>query len=245
MDDDDDYMEVDDDNGDDDLVVFSDCEEEEDATCELNMLSLSTLVEGQLGTSAISIPKNDCVCSKSTEGYICFKWPQYTDSLCLHCCHSFSGRPVGIVLDIEKPESNIIIYMYQRFCSWQCKKKYVIGGNELDRRKRRLYYMAEAKRYIFGDDCEPTYPAHPTDVLKKFGGHLSIEEYRVHFPDTFPSVIPSNISLVGVGSICYNVSDDLGKSSERYMLHEPSSSPPKPVVKCNNILESLVGIKKK
>jgi len=107
--------------------------------------------------------------------------------------------------------------------------------------------MAEAKRYIFGDDYESTYPAHPTDVLKKFGGNLSIEEYRVHFSDTFPSVIPPNISLVGVGSICYNVSNDLGKSSERYMLHEPSTSisPQKPVAKCNNILESLVGIKKK
>ena len=92
-------MEVDDDNGDDDLIVFSDCDDEDDAASELKM---STLVEGQLGTSVISIPKNNCVCSQSVEGYICFKWPQHTDSLCLHCCHSFSGRPVGIVLDIEE-----------------------------------------------------------------------------------------------------------------------------------------------
>lgn len=231
--DDDDDME-----DDDDLVMFSGCEDDEECYDVK-----SSLVEGSVGASLISVPVEGCPKSQSAEGYTYFKWPTTTTSNCLHCCHGILGRPVGIVLDIDIEQDDVIVYMYQRFCSWECQKKYILGGTERDRRKRRLYYMAEAKRYIFGEEYFPTHQANPTDVLQVFGGDLTIEAYRAHFFPTFPSTIPANVTLVGVGALCYSVNSEDQPGSERYMLHEESS--PKTTAKGNNILETLVGIKKK
>ena len=105
-----------------------------------------------------------------------YKWHQTTDIACWWCCHKFDNIPIGL------PEKylNNTFYLHGCFCSFNCAHAYNIDLND-NRVWERLsllnYYYSKVNKsdnineYILN-------PAPPRQILKLFGGTISIEEFR-------------------------------------------------------------------
>lgn len=129
-------------------------------------------------------------------------WPQRSDLLCWWCSHTFDNvpafLPVSVSMDAEKGVGKVVFV--GNFCSWNCVKRYAVL---LETHRKLpdgcfsiglLAYLTVCKGQPCegGDihelglcDCMDTYRGvrlpESREMLRAFGGQLSIEEYRRGF----------------------------------------------------------------
>lgn len=142
----------------------------------------------------------------------CMEWPLKTDLLCHNCCHSFDTTPVPLPYSYDRIRN---IYMCRGvYCSWQCAKAFNMGnmphagrGNvnmniSLLAHRMWIKYIREES----GTQDEPSVyttlrlytkyhiePARNRDVLRVFGGTMTIEEYR----NGFFGIVPPEEAVSG------------------------------------------------
>ncbi|HEY9701927.1 MAG TPA: hypothetical protein V6C58_05755 [Allocoleopsis sp.] len=94
---------------------------------------------------------------------------------CWWCCHYFDTYPVCIPTKyIQKKH---LFSVKGCFCSFNCAKAYIIKENKV-KDCSLLYFMYKK---IKGENYTYIKPSPKKEILKKFGGHVSIEEYRDSF----------------------------------------------------------------
>jgi len=96
--------------------------------------------------------------------------PDHVDVACFWCCHTFENKPV--VLPIR--DQGDFIQVHGNFCSPECGMAYLFE-QRLDSYAR--WEQLSLLNRIYGS-AEPLRPAPPKQILKLFGGPMSIEEYR-------------------------------------------------------------------
>lgn len=91
--------------------------------------------------------------------------------LCWWCCHTFENQPLPCPIDFDKIENKYKVKGI--FCSWECMSAYSIQNYK----SLSLIYQFRKEMYedLLVDDIKP---APDKIVLKDFGGHLTIEEFR-------------------------------------------------------------------
>lgn len=91
--------------------------------------------------------------------------------LCWHCCHPFESEPLQFPFRYDQRRDAFRVG--GAFCSWECLKAY---GRDSVRRAYPppidFYHKRVTGTY------ERVRPAPPRCVLKSFGGHMSIREFR-------------------------------------------------------------------
>lgn len=98
--------------------------------------------------------------------------PQTSDSACFWCCHTFTNRPV--VLPIR--DTGEYLQVTGNFCSPECAVSYLFDMRQDSH--TRWEQLALLYR-VYGEACNgKIHPAPARNVLKLFGGNLSIQEYR-------------------------------------------------------------------
>lgn len=105
------------------------------------------------------------------------KWPKSTDLACLHCCECFSNSPIPSVRRYDELKN--LYYVYGIFCSVNCAKSYLIE-HEVAISTMRLLYFNHMIRNVYNIH-EAVKPAPPRIRLKRFGGDLTIEQFRNNF----------------------------------------------------------------
>jgi hypothetical protein len=96
--------------------------------------------------------------------------PDHVDVACFWCCHAFDNKPV--VLPIR--DQGDFIQVHGNFCSPECAMAHLFE-QRLDSYAR--WEQLSLLNRIYGS-AEPLRPAPPKQILKLFGGPMSIEEYR-------------------------------------------------------------------
>lgn len=142
----------------------------------------------------------------------CMEWPLKTDLLCHNCCHSFDTTPVPLPYSYDEIRN---IYLCRGvYCSWQCAKAFNMGNMPRSGRgnvNMNISLLAHRMwvKYV-RDESGPqkdtgvyarlrlytTYhiePARNRDVLRVFGGTMTIEEYR----KGFFSIVPPEEAVSG------------------------------------------------
>tara|TARA_Y100000591_G_scaffold318255_1_gene328944 strand:+ start:1336 stop:2259 length:924 start_codon:yes stop_codon:yes gene_type:complete len=118
------------------------------------------------------------------------EWPSQSNIDCLWCCHSFDNFPFGI--PIKKIDNKY--HMFGNFCSSECAAAYNFDNLktcEAFERYSMLNYL-----YSFNKKIKP---AAPRLTLKKFGGQLSINEFRKNnnvLDKNYKLLLPPMISLI-------------------------------------------------
>ena len=118
------------------------------------------------------------------------EWPSSTNIDCLWCCYSFNNFPFGIPIKIADSK----IQMFGNFCSPECAGAYIfetIKGIEKWEYYSLLNYLYKDKNKI--------KLAPPRICLKKFGGKLSITEFRAtnnNYDKNFRVLLPPLISVI-------------------------------------------------
>lgn len=100
-------------------------------------------------------------------------WPERTDIFCYWCCHGFNTRPLGMPVKFKNGK----FFLSRNYCSWNCMISHLFQLKEYD-----MYEKYQLINYMYSKiyDCPPVKirPAPAREVLKVFGGFLTIEEFR-------------------------------------------------------------------
>ena len=169
-------------------------------------------------------------------------WPSSTTIDCMWCTHSFKGRPVG--LPIKKENGKFV--MFGNFCSCGCAAAYNFDNTKT---QFELWERYSFLNYIYGKGNKPVKIAPPRLSLKKFGGRLSIEEFRAkseedeEFEIVLPpmrSIIPTLEEITIDADKDYMIgfeSDMLNKNNQELRLKRT-----KPLPSSHNTLENCMNL---
>ena len=107
-------------------------------------------------------------------------YPSRTNVSCWWCCHEFSTQPLGIPKKYDSISGGFSVVGC--FCSLPCIYAYV-SGNVLHQKCTKGDLIFMYKKVSGNSDLEiknykSLQKAPPKEVLKKFGGKMSIENYR-------------------------------------------------------------------
>jgi hypothetical protein len=104
-------------------------------------------------------------------------WPIQTDIRCLWCANNFETIPCGVPIKLLNDK----FYLKGCFCSFNCAASYIFNKNEYNKWEQySLLNLLYSK--IFNKTIKIKL-APDKEILKMFGGILTIEEYRKNFND--------------------------------------------------------------
>jgi len=113
---------------------------------------------------------NKQLCKFSNKLDECGKWPTSSDVMCWWCCHTFKTVPIP---SVTRYNDKLNIYQLKGlFCSWECSYAYTSTNCRNYSWFRKLYTEWT------GDVNMNIQKAPPRYVLKSFGGHMDISEFR-------------------------------------------------------------------
>lgn len=95
-------------------------------------------------------------------------------SLCWHC-HEHIGGDEDIRIPFEIDNLKNIFYCKGYFCSFNCAMAYIIENPMFDMNVCRVNLYILARRYGIVDEI---VQAPPKSLLSKFGGHMSMDDFR-------------------------------------------------------------------
>ena len=170
------------------------------------------------------------------------EWPTSVSSSCFWCCEPFDCVPVGIPIK----KLNNTFYMYGNFCSPECAAAYIFNEKKYMNDCWEKYSMLNL---IYGNN-QPIKMAPSKICLKKFGGRLTINEFRnicTRLNKSYKVLLPPMVSVLPMIEEI-NINDDsnnidmfllnkehINKANEEYRLRRN-----KPLPDSKNTLESCM-----
>lgn len=124
------------------------------------------------------------------------EWPMSTHIYCMWCCHSFEWTPCALPWKYLDGK----FYVKGNFCSFNCASAHNFRekNNDIQMWERNSLLNLMYKK-IYNKDFVKIKPAPPKEVLKIFGGFMSIDDYRKTFimnKNEYKIIDPPMISLV-------------------------------------------------
>ena len=107
-------------------------------------------------------------------------WPSLSQCACWHCTEMFTTPPVPIVTKKLGKGTAAQWEVTGNFCSFNCAKRWLLDRVNC-KTGTKIMWLEELARNVFQRDSNtPILTAPPMITLKKFGGNLTIEEFRQH-----------------------------------------------------------------
>lgn len=98
--------------------------------------------------------------------------PQTSDAACFWCCHTFTNRPVVL----PTRDTGEHLQVVGNFCSPECACSYLF---DIRQDSHTRWEQLSLLYRVYGESCQgKIQPAPARNILKLFGGELSIVEYR-------------------------------------------------------------------
>jgi hypothetical protein len=122
---------------------------------------------------------------------------------CLNCTYGFNTSPYSIPLkcQIVKNNGTVVIgsareyQTYGTFCMAECMYQYILD-NHFHKKEEIISLMYSYIRYRNGvDSVDTIVPAGRKELLKKYGGTMTIDEYRNKMKLYYTVCIPPMIHL--------------------------------------------------
>ena len=114
-------------------------------------------------------PKNSFILLEYKNSNIKKTWPRKVKISCFWCTSDFNNQPYGI--PIKKIEDTY--HMFGNFCSKECAAAYIFDSQNIN--KWESYSLLNM---LYSNPKNPIKIAPDRICLRKFGGNLSIEEFR-------------------------------------------------------------------
>lgn len=129
-------------------------------------------------------------------------YPDKVDFCCFNCCHKYDTRPIGI------PEKIHIVTKSYRcvgyYCSFECAMADVRNCKSSKTRMTAGSHLLSLRKALYGVPyTEPLIAAPDRRVLKMFGGHMDIDEYRKNNYESIVCV--EGVRMIPVGLNVYSL----------------------------------------
>jgi hypothetical protein len=172
------------------------------------------------------------------------------DRLCWHCCHPFEGPAIPFPKSYDEKRRQYSVF--GSFCSFAC-----VSGYNRDRGRTHPGRSAGINIFHLYKDAtgsrSPPPTAPPRELLRAFGGHMSIHEFRSLSETASHLVLPPNCitSVTSImqtdpatssKSIRNGMNKFVGATQRTDTLKLSNSSVQKRQNKSKTLLESALGI---
>jgi len=177
-------------------------------------------------------------------------WPETTNIYCWWCCHPFTWMPCALPEYLKKDK----FYVNGCFCTFNCAASYNFSKCDDDIWERYSLLNLMYKK-IYNTKFIKINLAPPREILKIFGGYMSIDEFREnsHRNDkTFTVINPPLISIIPKieenisNSYKANIKGNISLVNENILNKTQNSlklKRNKPVTNPNNTLQSFMDLK--
>ena len=120
-------------------------------------------------------------------------WPRTTDAHCWCCAHGFDTVPVSIPKSATPLSAKQYYSVYGVFCSLNCAQRNILDANTHDQAEliMRLNSLCVNVYGMSADSVRTAKASPPRQFLTKFGGHLSIEEFRAASATSTSLLVPA------------------------------------------------------
>lgn len=173
--------------------------------------------------------------------------PEKTDVWCWWCCHPFDSLPLAIPLQYDNITDKFLLMGV--FCSFSCCKAYTLHSNIYNKPIITSNIKIMAKRMGINYN-EKIIPSPPRQMLKVFGGNLTIEDFR-NMPERKIAINILNSNQI-ISSQFFEEKDcgivNIGESGSLYKNREERNKEiyalkrTKPLKKNKGTLEAAMGI---
>lgn len=173
------------------------------------------------------------------------KWPSRTSIYCWWCCHPFSNPPCAI----PHKYKNSKYHVYGVFCSPECAAAYNFDEKN-ENMFERYSLLNMLYKDVYNQKTESIKLAQDRKVLKIFGGHLNVKEFRKlntsQNNKEFKVINPPMISIIP--QVEYNFSDEFSsnftqvQNNVKQVDNSLVLKRRKPIYNTKNTLESCMNI---
>ena len=174
-------------------------------------------------------------------------WPETTNIYCWWCCHPFSWMPCALPEYYKKEK----FYVNGCFCSFNCTASYNFSKNSNDMWEKYSLLNLMYKK-LYNEKFIKINLAPPREVLKIFGGYMTIEEFRENSyknEKTFSVIKPPLISIIpkieeninnkNIKNNLLNVNENILNKTQNTLKLKRN----KPVTNPNSTLQSFMDLK--
>ena len=176
-------------------------------------------------------------------------WPESTNIYCWWCCHPFTCTPCAIPEYYKKEK----FYVNGCFCSFNCATSYNFSKND-DNMWERYSLLNLMYKKLYNNKFVKINLAPPREILKIFGGYMSIEEFRENSyknEKTFSVVKPPLISIIpkieeNISNNAKNIKNNFPLINENILNKTQNNlklKRNKPVTNPNSTLQSFMDLK--
>jgi len=176
-------------------------------------------------------------------------WPESTNIYCWWCCHPFTCTPCAIPEYYKKEK----FYVNGCFCSFNCATSYNFSKND-DNMWERYSLLNLMYKKLYNNKFVKINLAPPREILKIFGGYMSIEEFRENSyknEKTFSVVKPPLISIIpkieeNISNNTKNIKNNFPLINENILNKTQNNlklKRNKPVTNPNSTLQSFMDLK--
>ena len=99
--------------------------------------------------------------------------PRDGTQACWWCCHPFSVPPVGLPVNLNGMPPRESLSTYGHFCGYSCALAWAKDRRAFHKQIPLLHYLHKRTYDTFALECAP-----PREMLRMFGGPMSIDDFR-------------------------------------------------------------------
>lgn len=144
------------------------------------------------------------------------EWPMSTSVYCHWCCHPFQGVPIGLPIKMTMNEQQYCVTGC--FCSLECACAHNFASRESVDERLSRYSLLNGLAVRIGCIAQtPIRPAPDRLALNIFGGHLSIDEFRVYASSSDRYIITNTSPMISVTQQLEELNEQDTHSEYRYV----------------------------
>lgn len=144
------------------------------------------------------------------------EWPMSTSVYCHWCCHPFQGVPIGLPIKMTMNEQQYCVTGC--YCSLECACAYNFASRESVDERLSRYSLLNGLAVRIGCIAQtPIRPAPDRLALNIFGGHLSIDEFRVYASSSDRYIITNTSPMISVTQQLEELNEQDTHSEYRYV----------------------------
>lgn len=146
--------------------------------------------------------------------------PMQTEVHCWWCCHGFTNQPCGIPVRYV----DNVFHVQGVFCSFSCACAYLVNEAQNRDQMWSSYSLLHllCRKALNQSSVSKIHMAPPRQALQKFGGFLSIDEFRQSFGQTdkqYKLLLPPMCLVVPQIEECTSREEDVPIPVNKHRMH--------------------------
>lgn len=137
------------------------------------------------------------------------EWPANTSTCCWHCTYPFETAPVCVPNAYD--DRRTVFYVAGTFCTWGCAYTFNLERDYSGRAITAMHLSELRRKILKTSSLCGIVPAPSRTTLKRFGGTLTIDEFRHGLQALVHDSVPADPAPIAVVPLAHRVQRPITK----------------------------------